>query len=57
MQEDVYLSDKAGRRQYCLILINVDLAYTHLTTVKTLKAFTALYLIYLEEFLSVVHSL
>lgn len=35
----------------CLSLINVDLAYTHLTTDKALKAFIALYLIYLEELL------
>lgn len=41
----------------CCVLVNVDWAYTLFTTDKTLKAFTALYLIYLEEFFSVVHSL
>lgn len=40
-----------------LSLVNVDLAYMHLTSDETLKAFAAQYLIYLEEFLSVVHSL
>lgn len=55
MHEDMYPCGKAGC-SLCFSLINVDLAYTYLTTNKALKAFTVLHIIYLEDF-SVIHSL